>query len=130
MLANSIELHGSYFSLLSGGFNHYSVLNLNDNLTMTGLAVVEAGDVQTGEYGLTVHAVTPKGDVAGSVRPVFRIIKSGNILRINFSFSLNVRVTDYGMWAIVVRHGDRTLAQLPVAIQQGVPGATPMLSEK
>jgi hypothetical protein len=130
MLANFIELHGSYFSLLSGGFNHYSVLNLNDNLIMSGLAVVEAGGVQAGEYGLTVHAITPEGNVAGSVRPVFKITKPGDILRINFSFSINVKVTDYGMWAIVVRHGDRTLAQLPIAIQQGAPGKTPMLSEK
>jgi hypothetical protein len=130
VLANSVELHGPYFCLLSGGFSHYSVLNLNDNLTMIGLAVLEAGGVQRGEYGVAVHAVTSEGGVAGSVRPIFKITNPGDILRINFWFRFNVKVTDYGMWAIVVQHGDRTLAQLPIAIQQGIPGETRMLPEE
>ena len=130
VLANSVELHGLYFSLLSGGFSHYSVVNLNDNLTMIGLAVLEAGGAQEGEYGVAVHAMTSQGDVAGSFRPVFKITKAGDILRVNFWFRFNVKVTEFGMWAVVVQHEGRTLAQLPIAIQQGMPGQTRMLPEE
>jgi hypothetical protein len=123
-------LHGPYFSLLSGGFSHYSVLNLNDSLPIIGLVVFEAGGIREGEYGVTIHAVRPDGNISESVRPVFKIIKQGDILRINYWFRLNVQVAEYGMWAIVVQHADRTLAQLPIALQQGMPGQTTILPEK
>lgn len=129
-LANAVELHGLYFSLLSGGFNHYSVLNLNDDIIMIGMLVLEAGGVQAGEYGFTIQAVTAEGDIAGSIRPVYKIVKPGDILRINTWFRFNVRVTNYGMWAIIVRHEERILTRLPIAIQQGIPGKTEMLPEE
>ncbi len=130
VLANSVELHGPYFCLLSGGFSHYNVLNLNDSLAMLGLVVLEAGGVQEGEYGVAIHAVRPEGDVAESVRPVFNITRHGDILRISIWFSLNVQVAAYVMWAVVVQHEGRTLAQLPIAIQQGISRQTTMLPEE
>jgi hypothetical protein len=130
ILANSVELHGPYFCLLSGGFSHYSVLNLGDDLAMIGLLVLEAGGAQEGEYGLVIHAETSQGNTVGTVRPVLRITKPGDILRINLWFRLNLKVTHFGMWAVIVNHQDRVLAKLPIAVQQGVPGKTAMLSEE
>ena len=127
VLANSVELHGPYFCLLSGGFSHYNVLNLNDSLAMIGLAVVEAGGVQQGEYRLAVYAMTPDGNIAGTCNPVFQITKPGDILRINFWFRFNVQVTVYGMWSVVVEHENRRLARLPIAIQQGISGQTKIM---
>jgi hypothetical protein len=130
VLANAVELHGEYFCLLSGGFSHYNVLNLNNRLPMVGLMVLEAGGVQQGEYAVTIQAMTPDGNVAGSFKPVFQITKPGDILRINWWFRFDVQVTAYGMWAITVQHENRTLAQLPIAIQQGISRQTSMLPEE
>jgi hypothetical protein len=130
VLSNAVELHDGYFCILSGGFSHYNVLDLNDALTMVGLVVFEAGGVENGEYGVEIHVVTLDGNVAQSVRPVFRITKPGDILRINYWFRFNVQVTEYGMWAVVVRHGNRTLAELAIAIQQGMSRQTTMLPEE
>lgn len=128
ILANHIEIQGALFSLLSGGFAHYNAVNLNDSLTFTGLVVLEGGGVPEGEYGLTVEALGPDGNIERSVTFVFKISKPGDILRVSFQFSLPVQVKQFGMWAIMARHEDRELGQLPVAIQQGVPGKTTALS--
>ena len=97
---------------------------------MIGLVVLEAGGAQEGEYGIAIHAVTSEGMLQGSVRPVYKITKPGDILRINLWFRFNVKVMNYGMWAIVLQHEERTLAQLSIAIQQGIPGETRMLPEE
>ena len=128
VLANHVEIHGAFFSLLSGGFAHYNVVNLNDPLTFIGLVVLEGAGVPEGEYGLTVEAFGPDENVETSITFVFKISKPGDILRMSLQFSMSVQVKQFGIWAIVTRHEDRELARLPVAIQQGIPGKTTALT--
>jgi hypothetical protein len=116
VLANHVEIQGAYFSLLSGGFAHYNAVNLNDPLTFTGLIVVEGGGVPEGEYALTVEVVGPSGNIETSITPVFKISKSGDILRVSFQFSLSVQVKQFGMWAIVAQHEDRELNQAELVV--------------
>jgi hypothetical protein len=129
LLANHIEIQGAFFSLLSGGFAHYNVVNLNDRLTFVGLAVLEGGEAPEGEYGLAISAVGPDGESRRTVTVAIKIVKPGDILRTSFQFSISVQVNDFGMWAIVARHEGRELARLPVAIQQGLPGKTTLLPD-
>jgi hypothetical protein len=127
VLANYVEIRGAFFYLNSGGFAHYNVLNLNDQLTFIGLIVLEGGGAPAGEYGLTVQVLEPGANIEKSITLVFKISKPGDILRASFHFWIPVQVKAFGMWTIVVRHEDRELARLPVAIQQGVSGETTAL---
>jgi hypothetical protein len=90
--------------------------------------VLECGGVPEGEYALEIQAVQPTGKIEQSTTTVFKISKPEDILRMSFHFWMTVQVKELGMWAIVIRHGDKMLARLPVAIQQGVPGETTMLT--
>ena len=129
VLANHAEIAGQYLSLLSAGFAHYNVLNLNDQLTFTGAIVFEGGEAPEGEYAFTIQAQAPDCTIVNSLIPVFRITKPGDIIRIILQFSMSVQVKNFGMWTIIVRHDSRELAHLPIAIQQGIPGKTTALSE-
>ena len=129
LLANHIEIIGSYVSLLSGGFAHYSVLNLNDQLTFVGLTVFEGGGVEEGEYAFTIQVLAPDGAIANTATHVFRVVRTGDIIRIILQFSMSVQVATFGMWMIAVLHESRVLMRLSVAIQQGIPGKTTAFSE-
>jgi hypothetical protein len=129
VLANHVEITGTYVSLLSGGFAHYNVLNLDDQLTFVGLIIFEGGSVPEGEYAFTVQALRPDATIENSATYVFKIVKPGDILRMILQFSMSVQVKNFGMWTIVVEHEGRELTRLPVAIQQGMPGKTTALSE-
>jgi hypothetical protein len=129
LLANHVEITGAYVSLLSGGFAHYNVLNLNDQLTFVGLIVFEAGGAPEGEYAFIIRAIAPDSTIAYTAIHVFRIIRTGDIIRIILQFSMSVQVKTFGMWTIVVLHEGRELMRLPVAIQQGISGKTTALSE-
>jgi hypothetical protein len=124
VLADYVETRNGFFYVCSGGFAHYNILNLNDKLTFTGLIVLEGGGVPEGEYGLTVQALEPEGNIAQSLTLAFKISKPGDIMRMSFNFWITAHVTAYGMWMIVVRHEGRELACLPVAVQQGIKGTT------
>lgn len=128
MLADYVEIRGPFTYMCSGGFSHYNILNLNDSLRFNGLMVLECGGVPEGEYALEIQAAQPTGKIGQSTTTVFKISKPGDILRMSFHFWITVQIKELGMWAIVIRHGDRMLARLPVAIQQGVPGETTMLT--
>ena len=128
VLADYVETRNGLFYVCSGGFAHYNVLNLNDWLRFNGLIVLESGVVPEGEYGLTVQALEPEGDITQSVTLVYKISKPGDILRMSFNFWLSVQVKAYGMWTIVVRHEGRELARLPIAVQQGIQGETTALT--
>jgi len=127
MLANAVEMTGFYVSILNGGFAHYNVLNLNDQLRFVGLVVLEGGGVPQGEYAFIIQVHAPNSTVAYSTTPVFRIVKAGDINRIILQFWMSVPISEFGMWTIVVLHDSRELARLPVAVQQGVSGKTTAL---
>ena len=129
LLANHIEMSGAYVSLLSGGFAHYNVLNLNDQIRFDGLVIFEGSGVPLGEYAFTIQILAPSPTIAYETTPVFRIVKTGDINRIALHFWAMVPISELGMWTIVVQHGSQELARLSVAIQQGVPGETTALSE-
>jgi hypothetical protein len=129
LLANHIEVIGAYVSLLSGGFAHYNVLNLNDQLTFVGLIVFEGGGVQEGEYAFTIQVLAPDGTIANTATPVFRVVRTGDIVRIILQFSMPAQVVTFGMWMIIALHESRVLMRLPVAIQQGITGETTAFSE-
>jgi hypothetical protein len=129
LLANHIEIIGAYFSLLSGGFAHHNVLNLNDHLTFVGLTIFEGGGVQEGEYAFTIQIRAPDGTIANTATHAFRIVRAGDINRIILQFSMPIQVYAFGLWTIVVLHNNRVLMHLPIAIQQGIPGKTTALSE-
>jgi transcriptional regulator with XRE-family HTH domain len=121
MLANHVEFQGNFGYVTGTGFTFYNVLNLNDTLIFSGMAVLECGGVQVGEYALTLEVLDPQNKVASTVRLVFAVTKAGDILRILFKFSLLVTVSKFGMWTIVARHEDKELARLPVVVKQGAP---------
>lgn len=129
LLANHVEITGSFVSLLSGGFAHYNVLNVNDQLRFDGLVIFEGSEVLPGEYAFTIQILAPSSTIAYETTPVFRIIKAGDINRIALHFWAAVQISEFGMWAVVVQHDSQELARLLVAIQQGVPGKTTALSE-
>jgi len=121
MLANHIEFREVFGYITGACFQHYNILNLGDGLSFTGIAVLEFGGAPTGEYGITVAALDPENKEVSSVRLAFNISKAGDILRIACKFSVRVTVNMFGMWTIVVRHGSKDLARLPIVVQQGVP---------
>lgn len=129
MLANAVEMTGFYVSILNGGFAHYNVLNLNDQLRFVGLAIFEGGGVPQGEYAFTIQVRAPNSTVAYATTPVFRIVKAGDVNGIILQFWMSVPISEFGMWTIVVLHDSRELARLPVAVQQGISGKTTALSE-
>jgi hypothetical protein len=122
MLVNYVEFRENFAYITGTGFQQYHVLNLRDPLTLTGMITLEGGGVPLGEYALTVEAWDPQNNVATSVRLVFEVSRTGDILRMCFRFTLRVVVNIFGMWTIVARHEDRELARLPIVFAQGVPG--------
>lgn len=129
ILANAVECTGHYVSLLNGGFSHYNVLNLNDQLRFAGLVTIEGGGIPQGEYAFTIQILAPNSTAAYTSTPVFQIIKAGDINRIILHFWTLVAVSEFGMWTIAFLHNGKELARLPVAVQQGIPGRTTALSE-
>ena len=90
---------------------------------------MKAGGVQEGEYAFTIQVLAPDGAIANTATNVFRVVRTGDILRIILQFSMPTQVVTFGMWMIVVLHESRVLMRLPVAIQQGIPGETTAFSE-
>ena len=121
MLANYVEFREIFAYITGACFQHYNILNLGDNHSFTGIAVLEFGGTPIGEYGITVAALDPENNEVSSVKFAFDISKAGDILRIACKFSVRVTVNMFGMWTIVVRHGSKDLARLPVVVQQGIP---------
>ena len=121
MLANYVEFREVFGYIAGACFQHYNILNLGDGFSFTGIAVLEFGGTPTGEYGITVAVLDPENSEASSVQFAFNISKAGDILRVACKFSVTVTVNMFGMWTIVVRHGSKDLARLPVVVQQGVP---------
>ena len=121
MLANYVKLRENFAYITGACFQLYNILNLGDVLNFTGIAVLEFGGTPIGEYGITVAALDPKNNEASSVKFAFDISQAGDILRISCKFSVTVTVNMFGMWTIVVRHGSKDLARLPIVVQQGVP---------
>ena len=122
MLANYVEFRDIFAYVTGACFQLYNVLNLGDALNFAGIVVLECGGVEVGEYGFTVAALDPQNNEASSVKLAFKISKTGDILRTSYKFSIPVTVGAFGMWTIVLRHGNRELARLPIVVQQGIPG--------
>jgi hypothetical protein len=121
MLANYVEFREIFGYITGACFQHYNILNLGDNHSFIGIAVLEFGGTPTGEYGITVAALDPENNEVSFVKFAFNVSKAGDILRIACKFSVRVTMNMFGMWTIVVRHGSKDLARLPVVVQQGVP---------
>ncbi len=122
MLANYVEFRENFGYVTGAGFDHYSVLNLNNSLPLNGLLTLECGGVPTGEYSLTLEALDPENNVMSTITFVFKVTRPGDILRMMFKFTLSVAINQFGLWTVVACHEDRELARLPVVIKQGVPG--------
>jgi hypothetical protein len=122
MLASYIEFRDAFAYISGACFQFYNILNEGDTLGFSGIFVLECGGVGTGEYGVTVSVLDPQNSEVSSMNFAFNISRVGDILRIPFKFGIRVVVTAFGMWTIVVRHGERELARLPVVIQQGITG--------
>jgi hypothetical protein len=123
ILANYVEFRDGFAYIIGTGFQLYRILNLTNQLNISGIAVLECGGVPTGEYGFTVAALDPMGTENSSVKLVFEVQQTGDILRGMYSFSIQVKVCEFGKWTIAVHHGKRQLARLPIVIQQGPPGS-------
>jgi hypothetical protein len=122
MLANYVEFREIFAYITGACFQLYHVLNLGDALSFAGIVVLECGGVAAGEYAFTVAALDPQNDEASSVKFAFKISETGDILRRGYKFNIQVTVDTFGMWTIVVRHGNRELARLPIVVQQGISG--------
>ena len=112
LLANYVEFREIFGYITGACFQHYNILNLGDNHSFTGIAVLEFGGTPTGEYGITVAALDPENREVSSVKFAFNVSKAGDILRIACKFSVRVTVKMFGMWTIAVRHGSKDLARL------------------
>ena len=119
MLVNYAELRGQLASIVGGGWQSLSVLNVPSPVVFPLFILFEAGGVDKGEFTASVEMRDPEGIPRAKVSFPIAVEKPGDLLRIPRVCSLTAEVARFGLWTIVVMtQPDRELASIGIFIKR------------
>jgi hypothetical protein len=116
MLVNYAECRG-LASIVGGGWQSYSVLNVPVRAVFPLYILFEAGGIEIGEYTVGVEARGPDGMRRARVNFPLTVEAAGDVVRIPRCCSLATEIDAWGLWKFAVVTPDRDLAQVDLLIK-------------
>ena len=118
MLVNYAEVRDGLASIVGGGWQNYSVLNLPTAVTFPVYVLFEAPGVDVGEYTVGVEVRGPDGTRREQITFPLTIETAGDVVRIPRCCSLTAEVDVFGLWTLAVVTPDRELARIDLLIKR------------
>jgi hypothetical protein len=118
MLVNYAEIREGLASIVGGGWQSLSVLNLPARVTFPVYILFEAHGVDVGEYTVGVEVYGPDRAPRQRISFPVTIETAGDVVRIPRCCSMTAEIDAFGLWTLAVVTPDRELARIDVLIRR------------
>lgn len=118
MLVNYAEVREGLVSIVGGGWQSLSVLNLPTPVTFPVYVLFEAPGVGVGEYTTGVEVRGPEGTPRQRLSFPVTVKTAGDVVRIPRCCSLTAEIDIFGLWTLAVVTPDRELAHIDLLVKR------------
>lgn len=118
MLVNYAEIREGLVSIVGGGWQSLSVLNLPAPVTFPVYVLFEAPGVGVGEYTAGVEVRGPDGTPRQRLSFPITVETAGKVVRIPRCCSLTAEIDIFGLWTLAVVTPDRELAHIDLLVKR------------
>lgn len=118
MLVNYAEIRQSLASIVGGGWQSLSILNVPSQVVFPLFILFEAGGVEAGDFTASVEARDPTGIPRAKLSFPVTVMESGDVVRIPRACALHAEVTCFGLWTLTVTTPSRELASITIFIKR------------
>ena len=117
MLVNYVEC-AALASIVGGGWQSYSILNVPSPVVFPVFILFEAGGVETGDYTAAVEVLGPDGTRRARMSFPVTVERRGDVLRIPRACALLAELDCLGLWTLAVTTPSRELARIPLLVKR------------
>jgi hypothetical protein len=119
LLVNYGEVHDDgLVSLIGGGWQNASVLNVPTRISLPLIVVLEAGGAPVGEYTVGIEVRSPDGSARGRVGFPVTVERAGDVCRIPRPCNVEAEVDAFGIWTVAVVTPERELARVELMVKR------------
>jgi hypothetical protein len=116
MIADSVQIRDGLIFMLAGGWASWTTSTLPVTSTFALLLVLEAGEMDEGDYTVHVSAVTPEGTQAHRVSFRMTVTERADVVRIPVIIPMQFEIDQPGPWTFVASSESGELGRIHIVV--------------